>query len=236
MIARGGSPAHLGRGEGADDTDMTTAVIFDLDGVLVDSERLIGHEVCAALTVHGYALDPNRYHERFHYVRLEHMAEQVMDESGIVLPDDFIARLRARLQEAYQTDLNAVAGAADMLRTIGLPVAVASGSVPEGIDLKLKRTGLYDFFAPHAYSVFEVGNRKPAPDVFLFAAERLGVAPEACVVVEDAAPGVVAGKAAGMRVLGFTGGGHDYPGLAGKLRDAGAETVFADLSELRNLI
>ncbi|MEQ8246990.1 MAG: HAD family phosphatase [Alphaproteobacteria bacterium] len=215
---------------------MTAAVIFDLDGVLVDSERLIGHAVCAALAVHGYALDPDRYHERFHYVRLEHMAEQVMEESGIALPADFIARLRARLQDAYETDLNAVAGAAEMLRALGLPVAVASGSVPEGIDLKLKRTGLYDFFAPHVYSVFEVGNRKPAPDVFLFAAERLGVAPEDCVVVEDAAPGVVAGRAAGMRVLGFTGGGHDYRGLSDKLRAAGAETVFADLRALPGLL
>ncbi|NQV80067.1 MAG: HAD family phosphatase [Alphaproteobacteria bacterium] len=215
---------------------MTAALIFDLDGVLVDSEVLIGQEVCSALAVHGYALDPTDYHAKFHCVRLERMAEKVMQESEIFLPDDFVIQLRARLDVVYATDLSAVAGVEDMLRDVGLPVAVASGSVPAGIDLKLKRTGLYDFFAPHVYSVSEVANRKPAPDVFLLAAKRLGVAPENCVVIEDAAPGVVAGVAAGMRVLGFTGGGHDYPALADKLRDAGADIVFDDMRQLTALL
>ncbi len=215
---------------------MTNAVIFDLDGVLVDSERLIAREVCRALTENGYPLDPVTYHTRFHYVPLERMAEIVAEESGLSLPADMIAGVRVRLAEAYVSDLRAVDGVFEMLKRIAVPVAVASGSVPEGIDQKLRRTELYAFFAPHIYSSVTIAARKPAPDIYLHAAERLGVAPENCVAVEDAAPGVQAGVAAGMRTLGFTGGGHDYPELAGRLREAGAHAVFDDMRELIDLL
>jgi HAD superfamily hydrolase (TIGR01509 family) len=215
----------------------TAALIFDLDGVLVDSELLIGREVSAALRPFNIDLPPGDYHPRFHYVRLERMAETISAEHGVALPDDFVPQLRKRLNVAYASDLEAVPGAEAMLRAVTHPVAVASGSVPEGIDLKLRRTGLYDFFAPHIYSVFDVGAaRKPAPDVFLYTAEKLGLAPADCIVVEDASAGVTAGIAAGMRVLGFTGGGHAYPGLSEKLKSAGAAEVFDDLADLVTLI
>jgi len=214
-----------------------TALIFDLDGVLVDSELLIGQAVSAALREHGIALDAVDYHTRFHYVRLEKMAEAVAAEHGIALPADFVPELRRRLNVSYATELRAVSGVEDMLRAVTQPLAVASGSVPDGIDLKLKTTGLYEFFAPHIYSVFEVGaRRKPAPDVFLHTAKQMNLTPDDCVVVEDAAPGVAAGVAAGMRVLGFTGGGHAYPGLAEKLHDAGAAVVFDRMEELVGLL
>ncbi len=215
----------------------TAALIFDLDGVLVDSERLIGHTVSAALESYGIDLKPSDYHQRFHYIRLEHMADAIAAEHDVRLPEDFVPQLRKRLNESYASDLNAVPGVEAMLRAVTLPVAIASGSAPEGIDLKLRQTGLYDFFAPHIYSVFEVGgHRKPAPDVFLHAAAQLGIPPANCVVIEDAAAGVTAGIAAGMRVLGFTGGGHGYPGLTEKLRAAGADVVFDDMSALTKLL
>lgn len=215
---------------------MTKAVIFDLDGVLVDSERLIAREVCAALGAHGYQLDALTYHRRFHYVPLERMAETVAAESGIALPDDMVPTLRKRLDAVYAAELRAVDGATELLDALAVPVAVASGSVPEGIDMKLRGTGLYDFFDPHIYSVFGIGRRKPAPDIYLHAAERLGLSARDCMAVEDAAPGVAAGVAAGMRTIGFIGGGHDYPELEGRLRDAGAETVIADIRSLKDLL
>jgi len=214
-----------------------TALIFDLDGVLVDSESLIGHAVSAALREHGITLDPGDYHTSFHYVRLEKMAEAMAAAHDVALPSDFVPELRRRLNVSYATELRAVPGVDAMLCAVTQRLAVASGSVPEGIDLKLKTTGLYDFFAPHIYSVFEVGaRRKPAPDVFLHTAKQMNLAPEDCVVVEDAAPGVAAGVAAGMRVLGFTGGGHAYPGLAEKLHDAGAAVVFDRMEDLTDLL
>lgn len=211
----------------------TAALIFDLDGVLVDSEFLIGREVSAALRAFDIDLNPSDYHARFHYVRLERMADTISAEHGVALPEDFVRQLRQRLDAAYAADLNAVPGVEAMLRAVTQPVAVASGSVPEGIDMKLRRAGLYEFFAPHIYSVFDVGAaRKPAPDVFLYTAAQLGLAPADCVVIEDAAAGVTAGVAAGMRVLGFAGGGHAYPGLSEKLLDAGAAIVFDDMADL----
>ena len=211
----------------------TAALIFDLDGVLVDSELIIGREVSVALSAFDIELNPSDYHARFHYVRLERVADAISVEHGVALPEDFVPQLRQRLNAAFAADLNAVPGVEAMLRAVTQPVAVASGSVPEGIDLKLRRTGLYEFFAPHIYSVFDVGAaRKPAPDVFLYTAAQLGLAPADCVVIEDAAAGVSAGVAAGMRVLGFSGGGHAYPGLSEKLRDAGAAVVFDDMADL----
>ena len=211
----------------------TAALIFDLDGVLVDSEIIIGREVSVALSAFDIELNPSDYHARFHYVRLERVADAISVEHGVALPEDFVPQLRQRLNAAFAADLNAVPGVEAMLRAVTQPVAVASGSVPEGIDLKLRRTGLYEFFAPHIYSVFDVGAaRKPAPDVFLYTAAQLGLAPADCVVIEDAAAGVSAGVAAGMRVLGFSGGGHAYPGLSEKLRDAGAAVVFDDMADL----
>jgi HAD superfamily hydrolase (TIGR01509 family) len=211
----------------------TAALIFDLDGVLVDSELLIGREVSAALSAFGIDLKPTDYHARFHYIRLERMADAISAEHSVALPEDFVPQLRERLNTVFAADLTAVPGVETMLRTVTQPVAVASGSVPEGIDMKLRRTGLYEFFAPHIYSVFDVGAaRKPAPDVFLYTAAQLGLAPTDCVVIEDAAAGVTAGVAAGMRVLGFAGGGHSYPGLSEKLRDAGAAVVFDDMGDL----
>jgi HAD superfamily hydrolase (TIGR01509 family) len=215
----------------------TAALIFDLDGVLVDSELLIGCAVSTALSAFDIDLIPSDYHARFHYVPLERMAKTISAEHGIVFPEDFVPQLRQRLDAAYATNLIAVPGVEAMLRSVTQPVAVASGSAPEGIDLKLRRTGLYDFFAPHIYSVFDVGaRRKPAPDVFLHTAAQLGLAPGDCVVIEDAAAGVTAGIAAGMRVLGFTGGGHAYVGLSEKLLEAGAAVVFDDMDHLITLI
>lgn len=217
---------------------MTKAVIFDLDGVLVDSERLIAQEMCAAFAAHGYALEPTAYHIRFHYVPLERTAEIVAEESGIDLPADLIPNLRVRLNEVYDTQLQAVDGVVEMLQSLGRIVAIASGSLPRGIDAKLHRTGLKAFFEPHIYSVFDLDHapRKPAPDIYLHTAARLGLAPHECVAIEDAPAGVEAGVAAGMRTLGFTGGGHDYPGLAERLREAGADAVFHDMRLLSTLL
>jgi HAD superfamily hydrolase (TIGR01509 family) len=215
----------------------TAALIFDLDGVLVDSEVLIGHVVSATLSAFDIDLIPSDYHARFHYVRLERMAETISAEHGVFFPKNFVPKLRQRLDAAYATDLTTVPGVEAMLQAVTQPVAVASGSTPEGIDFKLRRTGLYDFFAPHIYSIFDVGaRRKPAPDVFLHTAAQLGLAPGDCVVIEDAAAGVTAGIAAGMRVFGFTGGGHAYPGLPEKLLDAGAAVVFDNMGDLITLI
>jgi beta-phosphoglucomutase-like phosphatase (HAD superfamily) len=97
-------------------------------------------------------------------------------------------------------------------------------------------TGLIGAFEPYLFSARMVARGKPAPDLFLYAAERMGTPPEACVVVEDAVAGIRAARAAGMRVLGFAGAGHAGPGYAEKLAAAGADTVFTRMAYLPHLL
>ncbi len=115
-------------------------------------------------------------------------------------------------------------------------MCVASSGAHDKIFATLSRTGLYRRFAPHIFSASQVGNGKPAPDLFLFAAAQMKYSPHRCVVVEDSIAGVMAGVAAGMTVLGFVGGSHCQSDDKARLRDAGATLVFDDMRQLPNLI
>ena len=134
------------------------------------------------------------------------------------------------------TICKAIAHVADAIAAIDLPKCVASSGTPEKIRHGLDCAGLYDQLAPHIFSATQVKRGKPAPDLFLFAAEQMRAAPARCVVIEDSVPGVTGAVAAGMTVLGFHGGSHCRPGHAEKLRDAGAAVVFDDMRQLPELI
>jgi beta-phosphoglucomutase-like phosphatase (HAD superfamily) len=114
--------------------------------------------------------------------------------------------------------------------------AVASSSTREGLERKLRQVGLWEHFAPHVYSADHVVHAKPAPDLFLHTAEALGVAPDECLVLEDSVNGVIAARAAGMRVWGFLGGGHSHDRLGARLTAAGAERLVQDWPEAAQLL
>ena len=124
----------------------------------------------------------------------------------------------------------------DALAAIDLPKCVASSGTPEKIHHGLTCAGLYDQLAPHIFSAVQVTRGKPAPDLFLFAAARMRVSPERCLVIEDSVPGITAARAADMTVLGFHGGSHCRPGYAETLRAAGAAITFDDMRQLPDLI
>ena len=113
---------------------------------------------------------------------------------------------------------------------------MASSGTPEKIRHGLTCAGLFDILAPHIFSAGQVKRGKPAPDLFLFAAEQMKVAPSQCIVIEDSVPGVTGARAAGMTVLGFHGGSHCGPGHAEMLRIAGAAVTFDDMRQLPDLI
>lgn len=210
------------------------AVIFDCDGVLVDSEAP-GLEASAAyLQGHGLAYTPADLVRLFTGLRDDVFAQRLVEAyraaNGAPPPDDFFAGL-VGARRSGASDLRAVAGAAEAADAVPTLKAVASSSRAAYLDLKLTRAGLYDRFAPHIYSAEAVAHGKPAPDIFLYAAGRLGVEPRRCLVIEDSPNGVVAGVAAGMTVWGFTGGAHCFNGHGALLMDAGAAKVtesFAD--------
>mgnify|MGYP000991018694 FL=1 len=155
-----------------------------------------------------------------------------MSDDGLRLT----AYLGERDRAAFQIELRPLAGVAEMLPALTLPICVASSGALEKIRCNLALTGLLQYFEPHLFSAEMVAHGKPAPDLFLFAAASMGLPPERCVVVEDSVAGVQAARAAGMGVLGFCGGGPARPGSAAALRAAGARCVFDRMAELPGLL
>ena len=211
-------------------------VIFDCDGVLVDSEVISCRAHADVLSRHGYPITSEQVLVRFLGVSERDARRMVEQEIGRDLPDDLEQQVNAATLQFYASDLQPITHVAAAIGAIDLPRCVASSGTPEKIRHGLSCAGLYDLLAPHIFSASQVAHGKPAPDLFLFAAERMGIAPERCVVVEDSVPGVTGARAAGMTVLGFHGGSHCRAGHAETLRNAGAHETFEDMRQLPALI
>jgi HAD superfamily hydrolase (TIGR01509 family) len=211
-------------------------VIFDCDGVLVDSEVISCRAHAETLTRHGYPITPDQVLQRFLGRSMRQATLEVEAEMGRTLPEDFQAEVYAEVFRLFATSLEAIPHIGETLAQIALPACVASSGPPEKISASLNRVGLYDRFAPHIFSAVQVRNGKPAPDLFQFAAEQMQVAPARCLVIEDSLAGITAARAAGMTVLGFHGGSHCRPGHGDTLRAAGAVLTFGDMRELPGLI
>lgn len=214
---------------------MFDAVIFDCDGVLVDSEALGLDDSAAYLRSHGFAWSPADLVRLFTGYRDDVFAEKLSsayrDIHQCDPPAGFFEGL-VHQRRKNKDRLTTVEGAAAAISALALPFAVASSSRTEFLEGKLKRVGLWNLLEPHVYSADRVAHGKPAPDIFLYAADKLAVPPSRCLVIEDSANGVKAGVAAGMHVWGFTGGGHCFEGHGESLIAAGASWVAKDFSAL----
>jgi HAD superfamily hydrolase (TIGR01509 family) len=211
-------------------------VIFDCDGVLVDSEVISCRAHAEALTRHGYPITEQQVLERFLGVSDREARLIVEAELGRRLPDDFEAQIKQAALQRYPEELGGIPHIREAIAAIGLPKCVASSGTLEKIRHGLTCAGLYDALAPHIFSATQVRRGKPAPDLFLFAAEQMRASPERCVVIEDSIPGITGALDAGMTVLGFHGGSHCLPGHANRLRAAGATATFDDMRQLPGLI
>jgi HAD superfamily hydrolase (TIGR01509 family) len=208
-------------------------VIFDNDGVLVDSEPISNRLLAAYLTELGH---PTSYEESLRdYMgsAMHRVHDLVQERTGRKLPADFDDVFHARVFAAFERDLEPVVGAVGLLEKLaadGVPYCVASSGSHERIRVGHRKTGLDRWFDDaRIFSSQDVGRGKPAPDLFLYAAERMGVAPERCVVVEDSPLGVRAANAAGMDVYGFTA-------MTPAERLTGATQLFSDFGELADLL
>jgi HAD superfamily hydrolase (TIGR01509 family) len=211
-------------------------VIFDCDGVLVDSEVISCHAHAETSTRHGYPITSEQVLTRFLGVSDREARETIENELGRKLPDDFETQMKQAALRRYADDLQSIPYVGEAIAAIDLPKCVASSGTPEKIRHGLTCAGIYDLLAPHIFSATQVERGKPAPDLFLFAAGQMRVSPERCVVIEDSIPGVTGALAAGMTVLGFHGGSHCRPGYAETLRAAGAAMTFDDMRQLPGLI
>jgi HAD superfamily hydrolase (TIGR01509 family) len=212
-------------------------VIFDCDGVLVDSETLALRCARRAFAELGIDLSAERARDLFLGLSQPAMRETARTRLGLELPEGFEARLTRLTVETFERELKGVEGLREALNALAGPVCVASSSPPERIRASLNIVGYGDLFPGAVFSASEVTRGKPAPDLFLHAAGRLGVAPAECLVIEDSAPGVEAARRAGMTAFGFTGGAHaSGEPYRERLREAGAQTIFDDMRELPLLI
>jgi HAD superfamily hydrolase (TIGR01509 family) len=211
-------------------------VIFDCDGVLVDSEVISCAAHAETLTRHGYPITSDEVLERFLGVSDREARETIETELGRPLADDFESQMNEAALRRYAEDLRAIPYIDEAIAAIDLPKCVASSGTPAKIRHGLGCAGLYDQLAPHIFSASQVKRGKPAPDLFLFAAGQMQAAPARCVVIEDSLAGIAAAVAAGMPVLGFHGGSHCRPGHGDRLRAAGAVATFDDMRQLPGLI
>lgn len=189
----------------------TKLVIFDCDGVLVDSEPISVEVMVAEFEKAGVAIDADYVYRHFLGRSMATVVEAAREEFSFAIGETFLNGLRSHLYERFRQDLKPIAGlhqALDDLEKAGIHWCVASSSQPDRIALSLGVTGLIDRFAPHIFSATMVKNGKPAPDLFLYAAEKMAIPPHQCVVVEDSPAGLAAARAANMTAIAFTGGGH----------------------------
>lgn len=210
-------------------------LIFDCDGVLVDSELLSCQADADLLTELGFAYTVQDIIRQFVGVSLKDMIARIQSQHGRALPEDFGDTLNRVLFRRFESELRPIAGVREAVLALPFRRCVASSSVPERIALSLRVTGLADLF-DQTFSASEVARGKPAPDLFLHAASRMGADSAECLVIEDSAAGVQAALAANMRVIGFAGGGHCGPDHAAKLRQAGASVIVEQMADLPDAV
>ncbi len=208
-------------------------LIFDCDGVLVDSEVISIRVEVEELNRLGCEVSAQDYldaslgrHEE------DRIFKALADAHGVTLPADFLARTRAKLDECFARELRPIEGVEESLRLLPFPKCVASSSRLERLKQVLSMTGLDRYFNGNIFSASQVARGKPHPDLFLKAAQDMNTDPKDCLVIEDSPVGIQASLAAGMQAIGFTGGGHCNAALAEKLRRAGCRNLFSDMRDL----
>jgi len=215
-------------------------VIFDCDGVLVNSETIYVDSEIECLSNVGFHMEKRPYMAAFMglsdddwRVKLE---TTVQDRNGHPLPEDFFESLKSFVMQRIESELQAISGVHDAVADLETECCVASSSNLEILKWKLEHTGIAGLFSPHIFSAEMVARGKPAPDLFLHTAAAMGIEPRHCIVVEDSANGVIAGKAAGMKVIGLTGGDHCLADQETILTDAGADVVIDNFANLGSTI
>jgi HAD superfamily hydrolase (TIGR01509 family) len=211
-------------------------VIFDCNGVLVDSEPIASAVLADAFTRAGFPVSADLVARRYHGRRPADVFASIEAAMGKKLPPNFAASVTLETLRRFRANLRALPHVVHALTWVRGPKAVASSSPLDRIRAGLEVAGLLRFFEARVFSASDVPNGKPAPDLFRFAAARMQVDPASCIVIEDSVPGVAAAVAAGMTAIGFVGG-NQMPGrLAGELIGAGARTVIADMRALKSTI
>jgi HAD superfamily hydrolase (TIGR01509 family) len=214
-------------------------IIFDCDGVLVDSEPLSMRADAEVLARAGIKISEAELHKRFVGTTFQDMVAEIEKQHATKLPSNLSDLKNARMNEMYRTELKLVRGVRDALediRNMGLSMSIASNGPKERVKLALQLTGLLPYFKNAIVTYEDVPQGKPAPDMYLLAAKNAGVKADDCLVVEDSLTGVTAAVDAGCWTLGFTGTYEDQQAHGDKLKDIGAEAIFSKMADLSALV
>jgi HAD superfamily hydrolase (TIGR01509 family) len=211
-------------------------LLFDCDGVLIDSEILATRVSLRKLADFGYAATEHAHSQRFAGMMDTAILRILSQELNTLWPEDFYDDLQSSMQQAFKEELAAIPGMPELLASLSIPKAVVSNSSMHHVQTSLLATGMYGFFEERMFSSQQVQHPKPAPDLYLLALQTLGLTPAQTLVVEDSPSGVTAAKAAGLEVVGFLGASHIFEGHDQKLLEAGADHLATDASSLEALI
>lgn len=206
-------------------------VIFDCDGVLVDSERITNQIFCDMLNEIGLHVTLEDMFEHFVGRSMQQCIDQITEMRGTPPPESFVPLYRFRSTEALKKEIKPIHGIHETLDNLTIPYCVASSGEYQKMRLTLGATGLLDRFDGRIFSVADVKRSKPAPDIYLYAAKKMGAEPTHCAVVEDTPTGVQAAVTAGMYVFGFSANSPEH-----RLKEAGAHKLFSDMHVFPQLL
>lgn len=208
-------------------------VIFDFDGVVVDSEIISIELLLKYLSSHGVKITPEEAYTVFLGKQISKADESLQNAMGIIVPPLDEGAFKTELFERFRSELSPIFGVEAVFRDLPLPMCIASSSSPDRIDASLQITGLDRAFTGHRFGAGTVKRGKPAPDLFLHAASFHKTTPDRCVVVEDSPAGLTAAKAAGMKSIGFLGGSHaQLANLESKLAALQPDWIISSMTEL----
>ncbi|MEZ4773602.1 MAG: HAD family phosphatase [Bacteroidia bacterium] len=210
-------------------------LIFDCDGVIIDSEILYAQIAVQKLATVGYHTDTLTYCRRFSGMMDAAILEIISRENDIYLSPDFHDELKTEAAAAFQTRLLPIQGMGELIRSLSLPVSIVSNSHLEHVQHGLSCAGIPYMPVAHIFTSQMVAHPKPAPDVYQLALKSHGLSPETCIVIEDSEAGVTAAKAAGLTVIGFLGGGHITENHSEKLTRIGVDYLVHNAEELKSL-
>lgn len=213
-------------------------VIFDCDGVLVDSEIVAARVEAEMLRKAGHEITAEELAERYSGLTFRDILLHLEREAQMLFKASLIDEVEARVDERLRREVKAISGAAEAVASISSRKCICSNSSEKRIADMLERTRLAPFFEGRIFSSLSTPTKrpKPAPDVFLYAAEKMGAEPANTIVIEDSVHGINGARAAGMRVIGFTGASHTSPGHGDMLMEAGAETTIRRMADLKPTI
>jgi len=213
-------------------------VIFDCDGVLVDSEIVAARVEAEMLREAGHNITAEELAERYSGLTFRDIMMRIEKEAQVLFQASLISKAEARVDERLRAEVKAIPGVAEAVAALAVRKCICSNSSEERIAAMLQRTRLAPLFKDVIFSSLATPTKrpKPAPDVFLYAAEKMGADPANTIVIEDSVHGITGARAAGMRVIGFTGASHSHPGHASMLMEAGAETTISRMADLNGTI